>query len=63
MYDGKWTDGEKHGQGKSYNENGKLQYDGGALSSPLNNEYVVYMLAENQSAEVAWNMQHYYLDN
>lgn len=41
----------------------KLQYDGGALSSPLNNEYVVYMLAENQSAEVAWNMQHYYLDN
>lgn len=41
----------------------KLQYDGGSLSSPLNNEYVVYMLAENQSAEVAWNMQHYYIDN
>ncbi len=41
----------------------KLQYDGGAEMSPLNNEYVIYMLAENQSAEVAYNFQHYYLDN
>ncbi len=41
----------------------KLQYDGPSLQSPLNNEYVIYMLAENQSAEVAYNFQHYYLDN
>ena len=41
----------------------KLQYDGSADQSPLNNEYVIYMLAENQSAEVAYNWQHYYLDN
>ncbi len=41
----------------------KLQYDGPADQSPLNNEYVIYMLAENQSAEVAYNWQHYYLDN
>lgn len=41
----------------------KLQYDGSAFQSPLNNEYVIYMLAENQSAEVAYNFQHYYLDN
>lgn len=41
----------------------KLQYDGNNFSSPLNNEYLVYMLAENQSGEVAWNMQHYYVDN
>lgn len=41
----------------------KLQYDGPADSSPLNNEYVIYMLAENQSAEVAYNFQHYYIDN
>lgn len=41
----------------------KLQYDGPGFQSPLNNEYVVYMLAENQSAEVAYNLQHYYLDN
>ncbi len=41
----------------------KLQFDGASLQSPLNNEYVVYMLAENQSAEVAYNWQHYYIDN
>jgi len=41
----------------------KLQYDGPADQSPLNNEYVIYMLAENQSAEVAYNWQHYYIDN
>lgn len=41
----------------------KLQYDGGADQVPLNNEYVIYMLAENQSAEVAYNWQHYYIDN
>lgn len=41
----------------------KLQYNGGLLQSPLNNETVIYMLAENQSAEVAYNYQHYYLDN
>lgn len=41
----------------------KLQYDGAAFQSPLNNEYIIYMLAENQSAEVAYNFQHYYLDN
>lgn len=41
----------------------KLQYDGASNQSPINNEYVIYMLAENQSAEVAWNYQHYYLDN
>lgn len=41
----------------------KLQFDGAALGSPLNNEYIIYMLAENQSAEVAYNFQHYYLDN
>ncbi len=41
----------------------KLQYDGSSFQSPLNNEYIVYMLAENQSAECAYNWQHYYLDN
>ena len=41
----------------------KLQYDGSGNQSPLNNEYVVYILAENQSAEMAYNWQHYYLDN
>jgi hypothetical protein len=41
----------------------KLQYDGPSFQSPLNNEYVIYMLAENASAEVAYNFQHYYLDN
>lgn len=41
----------------------KLQYDGADLQSPLNNEYVIYMFAENQSAEVAYNWQHYYIDN
>ena len=41
----------------------KLQYDGAANQSPLNNEYIIYMLAENQSAEVAYNWSHYYLDN
>ncbi len=41
----------------------KLQYDGASNQSPLNNEYIIYMLAENQSAEVAYNWQHYYIDN
>jgi len=41
----------------------KLQFDGSGAMSPLNNEYIIYMLAENQSAEVAYNYQHYYLDN
>lgn len=41
----------------------KLQYASGSNVSPLNNEYIIYMLAENQSAEVAYNWQHYYLDN
>jgi len=41
----------------------KLQYDGPGNQSPKNNEYIVYMLAENQSAEVAYNWQHYYIDN
>lgn len=41
----------------------KLQYDGPGNQSPLNNEYLIYMLAENQSAEVAYNWQHYYIDN
>ncbi len=41
----------------------KLQYDGQANQSPINNEYVIYMLAENQSAEVAYNWRHYYIDN
>ena len=41
----------------------KLQYDGAALQSPANNEYVIYMLAENQSLEVAYNWKHYYIDN
>ncbi len=41
----------------------KLQYDGSGAMSPLNNEYVIFMLAENQSAEVAYNFQNYYLDN
>lgn len=41
----------------------KLQFDGSGLQSPLNNEYVIYMLAENQSAEVAYNWRHYYIDN
>ncbi len=41
----------------------KLQYDGAALQSPSNNEYVVYMLAENQTIEVAYNWKHYYIDN
>lgn len=41
----------------------KLQYDGALNQSPSNNEYIIYMLAENQSAEVAYNWNHYYLDN
>ena len=41
----------------------KLQYDGASNQSPINNEYLIYLLAENQSAEVAYNWQHYYLDN
>ncbi len=41
----------------------KLQYNGASLQSPLNNEYLIYMLAENQSAECAYNWKHYYIDN
>ncbi len=41
----------------------KLQYDGSAQQSPSNNEVVIFMIAENNSAEVAWNFQHYYVDN
>jgi hypothetical protein len=42
----------------------KVQYDGGGVNTlPLNNEYVIYMFAENQSAEVAYNWRHYYIDN
>jgi hypothetical protein len=41
----------------------KLQYDGSGNQSPLNNEYLIYMLAENQSAECAYNWQHYFIDN
>lgn len=41
----------------------KLQYDGASNQSPINNEYLIYLLAENQSGEVAYNWQHYYMDN
>lgn len=41
----------------------KLQYDGSSYQSPLNNEYIIYVLAENASAEFAYNWQHYYIDN
>ena len=41
----------------------KLQFDGASNTSPLNNEYLIYMLGENQSAEVAYNWRHYYVDN
>jgi len=41
----------------------KLQYDGTGAQDPSNNEYIIYMLAENQSAEVAYNYKHYYIDN
>jgi len=41
----------------------KLQFDGSSAMSPLNNEYVIYVLAENQSAEIAYHYQHYFLDN
>lgn len=41
----------------------KLQYDGTASQSPTNNETIIYILAENQSAEIAYNWTHYYLDN
>jgi len=41
----------------------KLQYDGLSNQSPMNNEIIIFMVAENQSAEVAYFWQHYYLDN
>ncbi len=41
----------------------KLQYDGSTQQSPSNNEVVIFMIAENSNAEVAWNFQHYYIDN
>ncbi len=41
----------------------KLQYDGSSLQSPSNNEVVIFLVAENGDAEVAWNYQHYYIDN
>lgn len=41
----------------------KLQYDGGSSHPPLAGETFVYLLAENQSAEVAYNWRFYYTDN
>ncbi len=41
----------------------KLQYDGSGNQSPTNNEYVIYMLAENSALNVAYNWKHYYIDN
>ncbi len=41
----------------------KLQYDGATLLSPTNNEYLIYMLAENSALNVAYNWKHYYIDN
>ncbi len=41
----------------------KLQYDGTDEQSPSNNEIVIFMIAENSGAEVAYNWQHYYVDN
>lgn len=41
----------------------KIQFDGATNQSPINNEYIIYMLAENQSAECAYNWRHYYMDN
>lgn len=47
----------------------KLQYDGSSAvpgsdtNRPVNNETIIYLYAENQSGEVAYNWQHYYLDN
>lgn len=40
----------------------KLQYDGPSSMSPLNNETVVYMLTSNNTAQVAYNWKHYYID-
>lgn len=41
--------------------NRKLVYDGG-LTTPMAGETFIYMLAENQSAEVAYNWRMYYTD-
>ena len=41
----------------------KLQFDGATNQSPINNEYIIYLLAENQNGEVAYNWRHYYIDN
>ncbi len=41
----------------------KLQYDGPSQQSPSNNEVVIFIVAENQDAEIAYNFQHYYIDN
>ena len=41
----------------------KLQYDGHSDQAPLNNEYIIYLLAENASPDCAYNWQHYYIDN
>lgn len=41
----------------------KLQYDGASDQAPTNNEYVIYLLAENASPDCAYNWQHYYIDN
>ena len=41
----------------------KLQYDGSSQQSPSNNEVVIFIVAENQDAEIAYNFQHYYIDN
>lgn len=39
-----------------------LQFDGAALSEPLTGETFIYLLAENQSAEVAYHWRHYFTD-
>ena len=41
----------------------KLQYNGGSVQSPQNNEYIIYFLAETLDVEVGYNWKHYYLDN
>ena len=41
----------------------KLQYNGGSDQRPLNNEIIIYLLAENASAEMAYTWKHYYVDN
>lgn len=71
LLQGRTVDGDTFNTGstlKKFNFNipvgmRKLQYDGDTNRYPLNNEYVIYMLAENQSAEVAYFHRHYFIDN